>query len=1237
MNDSIPDRSDELLLSRIRRIRGLLRRSVVEARLSTLVAVTIPILLAMATIDFLFRLPPPVRWMMLLAGAIGLGFEVHRRVWPAIRFRPSLIDVALRIESMTPSVAGRLASAIDFAGLNPSERNPLADRSLSDLRRRAPTVRLEAVVDATSAHRRFGLALLAIVVITGLSVWRPSDASVAARRIFTPWTDARWPARTDIASAVDAELVHPRGEPLALAADLTKGDPESERVSVRLRTIRSGTPDPWRSLVMTRQQGTRFERVVDTDADAIEYEFASVDDTTDLFQVRLIPPPAIATARVEIEPPAYAARLGRSESELGPGTDRRSRLARPVLEGSQARIELELARPVPIERDEDGTISNGFIDRVLASPSTDRPMLEVDSDDPRLWNISWSLDQGGEFEIRLEDEHGLVNLDPIRYRIDTIPDRRPSTTIVDPTSDRTVTPSAVVALQADGRDDVGLSDFRIEASLSRAAATSRVEQLASLDLEIESDGDPVADASLETELDLATLAPEIGDDISIVSVVSDEWIGPDGPREPVRSEARRFKVVSEVELIEQLQGGLGSIRRSAIRLEGDQAELADRVRQEGADREATRSQDRIGDRIEAARSALEAVDSRRRENRIEDELLADVLDQAENLIEAAAAAEDRALAALDAATAARDRAADPQLGDAERMAAEADAEDAEREAVEAQQEVQDELTDLAATLDRGEDAWVVSRQIERLAEDLAELQERTGDLAERTMGRDRDELTSEERRELDDVVRDQSDLADRAEELIDDLEDRAEAMETAAPSEADGLRQAAEEARQEGLEEEMREAEEQARENRLQQAGQSQQQAAEALERMQETIEESRKAKVDELRRRMESLVESLQALIQAAEDEVIALNRIDPDGDGNQVDVRARAMILLQRNTMTVAGEAVGASERIGRVVDRAARNQAAAIGELRSDPPDLPSALESEERAVTALREALALAEEEAEQLAQQQADAERDRLLAAYRAVLEMQTGVRVETGKLSEVVGERLDRRQTVKARRLARSEDEVGDAVDAIAEEFNAVTDSLVFSMTHRNLDAWIAEVADRLRDGSIDGRAIERQTMIIDSLAGLIAALDDEGPPEDDPFGQQAGGGQGAQQGQGGGEGGPQPLIPPIAELKMLRSMQNQILDGTRRLDDLPADDPDRTEQLVDLGRMQSDLHAVGTALIQSLEPAAGAGDGSGMRPEKSKDDPTSQRGSDPMPELDSESGTPEESKPMEPETGDGT
>lgn len=453
------------------------------------------------------------------------------------------------------------------------------------------------------------------------------------------------------------------------------------------------------------------------------------------------------------------------------------------------------------------------------------------------------------------------------------------------------------------------------------------------------------------------------------------------------------------------------------------------------------------------------------------------------------------------------------------------------------------------------------------------------------MGRDRDEISPEQRRELDDIARDQGELSDRAEDLVEELDERAQAMEMADPTEAEGLRQAAEDARQEGLEEQMREAEERARENQLQQAAQAQQQAAEALQQMQETIEESRKAVVEELRRRMDSLVESLQGLLESSEDEVIELSRLiagDPDPDA--IETRAGAMIILQRNTMAVAGEAAIADERIGRIVSRAADNQSAAIRDLRAEPPDMEEARASEDRGVVALREALEIAKAVAEQLAEQQAEEERERLLAAYREVLDLQTGIRVETDRLDEESEGALNRRQLIKSRRLARGESEVGDAVEAIAEEFTEVSDSLVFSMTHRNLDAWIEDATQALRDGSVDGGLIERQAMIMDALAGLIDALDQEGPPEDDPFGQQGGAQAGG--GQNGGEGGPQPLIPPISELKMLRSMQIQILDATRRLDLLEIAGEDREARLADIARIQSDLHGVANALVNSMELA---------------------------------------------------
>ena len=84
--------------------------------------------------------------------------------------------------------------------------------------------------------------------------------------------------------------------------------------------------------------------------------------------------------------------------------------------------------------------------------------------------------------------------------------------------------------------------------------------------------------------------------------------------------------------------------------------------------------------------------------------------------------------------------------------------------------------------------------------------------------------------------------------------------------------------------------------------------------------------------------------------------------------------------------------------------------------------------------------------------------------------------------------------------------------------------------------------------------------------------------------GKLGGGGSGGEE----SEGGPQPLIPPIAELKMLKSMQRQILDATKRVDALRAETASNEaveRRLADLSEMQSDLHGVATALITSMEP----------------------------------------------------
>ena len=1308
--------TDEII-PRIEKIRRTMRRTVVERHASAIVSVVMASVVVVALADRIFRFPSALRWVILIAGLVAIGWALSRRLWPAFKFHPSLVDVALRIERIAPPLAGRLASCVEFESSGSGDGNPLAARSVRDLRTRITTVRFEDVVDPTLAHRLLGAAVVICIVTVALVAWRPADASIAGRRVFAPWSDAKWPARTEVVDRVEPDLVHPRGEPLAMAADLVRGDPASDRVFLRIRRIGDGEASDWQRLVLTRQQAGRFERIVDTDADEIQYAFETDDDETPVRSIRILPAPSVRSATAVVGPPAYAAGRGEVRSELGPGTDRRSRLGQTVLEGSDLELDLVLERPIPIERTAAGTIDPEFLARTITVPGTSPIVLDVDAADPTRWRLSTRLDRGGDLEIVLRDEFGLENLDPIRYRFDTIADRAPTTTITRPAMDQTVSIDAVVDVRAEARDDVGLSSFEVEATLLRNGVGSRVETIGSM---IGSD-DPAAvmtDVTLDIGFEIASVEPEVGDEILMVAIATDDFVKDGSPRDPVESSTRRLRVVSEIELLEQLQSALGSIRRSAIRLDDDQAGIADAVRREGVDRASIREQDRLSDRIGGAREAIEAIESRRDSNRLDDELLADILDQARDLIEAAEAASDRAVSALDRvdrenredqqgetdpstnergiendadaqgdsgsegdrsnSEGSRDRddssetsteapsdrpgstdrpasgeeSDSSEATDGERSSSEGNSDrddssksssetssetssesssetrpdrpestnrpdpgsdtsdtndtngaasgddsesrpetEAERDASEAQEDVREELADLAELLDRGEDAWVVSRKIQEMAEDLAELRERTSDLADETVGRERSELTDEERRELDDLAREQAELADDADELIEELEARGESMDRADPAQAAGLREAAREAREQGLEEQMREAEDRARENQLQQAGEAQQQAAEALERMQETIEESRKAQVAELQRRIASLLDGIRGLIESSENEIIALARVEGPDDASGLAERSRALITLNGNTLAVAAEAASAGpdgDRIARLVQRAGTSQGAAIGDLRAQPARLDDARDNQERALSTLREALELAEDAAEELAEEQAEERRNALLAAYSEVLEVQVGILTETERIRIEAGERLGRRALMTSRRLATDEEKLGRRIESIRAEFVEITDSLVFSMTHRNLEAWIESATAGLRDGRPDAATIELETLVVEALGGLAAALDQEAP-DDDPFADAENGGGGDGEGQGGqqADSPPDPLIPPIAELKMLRATQQQILDATRRLDATRgSESSDRTEsRIADLARMQADLHAVATALLQQLQP----------------------------------------------------
>jgi hypothetical protein len=94
-----------------RRARWLL----ISRRAFALVAAAIGVIACAVALDWIFRFPAWFRAIALAIGALSLASAAVRLLVPAWRFRPTPIDLALRVERSAPALAGRLASGVEFA------------------------------------------------------------------------------------------------------------------------------------------------------------------------------------------------------------------------------------------------------------------------------------------------------------------------------------------------------------------------------------------------------------------------------------------------------------------------------------------------------------------------------------------------------------------------------------------------------------------------------------------------------------------------------------------------------------------------------------------------------------------------------------------------------------------------------------------------------------------------------------------------------------------------------------------------------------------------------------------------------------------------------------------------------------------------------------------------------------------------------------------------------------------
>lgn len=1131
------------------RVGGTLRTLLVARAGAWLIASLIGTGILVALVDRGLTLPGSVRAVLLLIGLGVLAWAVRRFVQPAWRLHISRSTLAHRLEQIEPEHTGQIASAVDLLNLmdEPEPTGAIARAGVTNAAERVGGISASRLIRWSGLGGSLAGLAAATVVLLAFTLWSPAMTAIGAKRVLLPWTEARWPTRFGVTDLTNTN-VHPIDEALPIRVAI---GPNDAGARVRIEWRASPGSDIARS-PMTAQPGLHengklYERLVDPgqiDPLAIEselrYRVITPDERTPWQRVRLVRPPEVQAASAEVSPPAHTEgapglanyRNGRREIPFGDAT------IGPVLDGSQVILTWQFNTAVtPSEPD----------------TWSDQP-IQVRQPDDRTIEIEFTSASPNRVSPRVTDVHGLGVRTPIVAGIDVRDDGVPSVVITDPSADQTVTPDAQLPVQVESSDEIGVTSVRLD-----AVRWAKPEGSPGAPLEPTTEPETIrsSNTDIATRVELrATIRPNElgarpGDEIVLVGIAMDTR----GLESEVRSQLRRLRVVSAEDFIARIRSQLAPVSRLLRRSDESQRELIARSNEDETDPEAVaRDQTAVGDSIAAAANAIRELERATKENNLSDPSLESLLRDLQSVL----------------------REGEASSRQANRAAEEGD----ETEAQDARSDVRESLGEAMAMLDRGEDAYLARRAISRLREELLEAQQDTASIGQSTAGKQANELTPAERVDLDRLAENQEELADKAREALEELTRRAESLERDDPAQAEALKRAAETGRASDVASSIQQGGQQTSENQTGQAQQSQQEAIEQLDEMLEQIDSASALRDTALRRKLADLIVSITMLVELQTREIVTLEDAQAGVENAGL---AAGMIMLRENTLGVIEDASAALTELRLIAEllRDAENaQSRAVNTLRIDPPAFADAALHEQESLNALERALEEAKRQEEQAEEREQEQRKAALRKAYREALQSQSSLRDDSRPL---LGKRLSRRERIESRRLSGAQLELQSTLQTLRSDVEELREAPVFELAHDQLDLLMQAAGDGLAASTPPETIGLDQDSAISLLASLVGVLADQQPSDDEDF-QDGGGGEG-----GGSSGdGDQPLIPPVAELRLLRDMQQAAMSMTRRLDETPElrTDLDRRGRLGDLQRLLAER---GTALIERMnQPPTG-------------------------------------------------
>jgi hypothetical protein len=417
------------------------------------------------------------------------------------------------------------------------------------------------------------------------------------------------------------------------------------------------------------------------------------------------------------------------------------------------------------------------------------------------------------------------------------------------------------------------------------------------------------------------------------------------------------------------------------------------------------------------------------------------------------------------------------------------------------------------------------------------------------------------------------------------MEQMAEQLKDSDPLVADTIDDALHAAREKTLAGQMREAGREMEQNQLGQASSAQQQSMRTLDELLDILSNRRERELGRLVKKLREAEQQLDKLRQEQE----GLKKKLQQAAKNPNDAeKKRELERLTREQKRLEEEAQRFARSLKRLqADQASKSAGRAGGKMGAageagDQGDAAAAAEQAEAAQQDL-------EDTQKQLAEQRKKAEADlaheqvaRLQDTVTALRQQQEKILFETKHYDELARDSggLRRAQLLSLRDVAHQQRALGTDVGALAQKLSAGAGA--FELALKAVERVMTQAAERLDDHDTSESTQGRQRLAIERLAQMLKAFE-RGKKK--PQNQQAGGkqgGQGGQQGQGG-EGS-----ASVAELRLIKLMQESINDRVREISEKHGGDgrnltPDEQQEYSDLSQQQADLADL---LLELSKPA---------------------------------------------------